>query len=106
MLRRPTELLKNSMPQRPKQSDANLRNVPSVDQILRTDAALALRESIGIKKLTAIARSVTTQIRTQLRKSQGNGDTADSLLAEAVRLMKENVEQESRTGIRNVINAT
>jgi L-seryl-tRNA(Ser) seleniumtransferase len=91
---------------RPKSSNSKLRNVPSVDQILRTDVALELRESVGIKKLTAIARSVTSEMRTRLRGTHGNGETPGVLLAEAVRLMKENVQQESRTGIRNVINAT
>src|SRR6185503_18172221 len=36
-------------------SISNLRHVPSVDQLLRTDEARRLRDSIGVRRLTAIA---------------------------------------------------
>lgn len=87
----------------------NLRHVPSVDQLLRTDAARELRDSIGIKRLTAIAREVTSELRSLLRsggKVPANGNAAELLLAEAVVRMRETARIESQTGIRRVINAT
>jgi len=87
----------------------NLRYVPSVDQLLRTEAARELRDSIGIKRLTAIAREVTSELRSLLRsggKVPANGNVAESLLAEAVMRMRETALVESQTGIRRVINAT
>lgn len=86
---------------------SNLRHVPSVDQLLRTDVARTLREAIGLKRVTAIARSVTTEIRSSIREnSLENNHSPEALLAEAVRRMEQTAQQESQTGIRKVINAT
>lgn len=89
---------------------SNLRHVPSVDQLLRTDAARELRDAIGIKRLTAIARSVTAELRSSIRSGRKeltrNGNTAESFLAEAVTRMQQTAQLESQTGIKRVINAT
>jgi L-seryl-tRNA(Ser) seleniumtransferase len=88
---------------------SNLRHVPSVDQLLRTDEARRLRDSLGIKRLTAIARSVTSELRLSIRAGRTvvtNGNAAESLLAEAVMRMRETAQLESQSGIRHVINAT
>ena len=88
---------------------SNLRHVPSVDQLLRTDEARRLRDSVGIKRLTAIAREVTSELRSSIRsgrKTLTNGNAAESLLAEAVTRMRETARIESETGITRVINAT
>ena len=90
-------------------STSNLRYVPSVDQLLRTDEARRLRDTIGIKRLTAIARSVTSELRSSIRSGRKvltNGNAAESLLAEAVTRMRDTAEIESQTGIQKVINAT
>ena len=90
-------------------STSNLRHVPSVDQLLRTDEARQLRETIGIKRLTAIARAVTSELRSSIRNGRTeleNGNAAESLLAEAVVRMRETARVESQTGIKRVINAT
>ena len=87
----------------------DLRYVPSVDQLLRTDEARELRDAIGIKRLTAIARSVTSELRSSIRNGRTvvtNGNAAESILAEAVVRMRETAQIESQTGIRRVINAT
>lgn len=89
--------------------NSNLRHVPSIDQLLRTDAARELRDAIGIKRVTAIARSVTSELRSAIRsgrKEFTTGIVAESLLAEAVVRMKETARNEGETGIRRVINAT
>lgn len=89
-------------------SNSNLRHVPSVDQLLRTDAASQLRATIGLKRLTAIARAVTSELRASIRSGRKdlNGNAAESLLAEAVARMQETARRESETGIKRVINAT
>ena len=93
-----------------KTAHANLRHVPSVDQLLRTDAARELRELVGIRRLTNIARAVTSEIRSLVRNQQEptatNGDYGESLLAEAVRRMEISARSEGKTGIGRVINAT
>jgi L-seryl-tRNA(Ser) seleniumtransferase len=88
----------------------SLRHVPSVDQLLRTEAARELRGLVGTKRLTNIARSVTAEIRSLIRNDQEflktNGNHAELLLAEAVKRMEASARRESQTGIRPVINAT
>jgi L-seryl-tRNA(Ser) seleniumtransferase len=44
-----------------------LRALPSVDALLRTPEARALRERVGAEHLTALARSVTEDLRAELR---------------------------------------
>lgn len=73
---------------------------------MRTDEARELRETIGIKRLTAIARAVTSELRSSIRGGRKNGSSAESLLAEAVTRMRETAKIESQTGIQRVINAT
>jgi L-seryl-tRNA(Ser) seleniumtransferase len=89
---------------------ATLRNVPSVDQLLRTDAARELRGVVGIRRLTNIARSVTAEIRSLVRNdpefSAAEGDGANRLLAEAVKRMEMTARRESQAGIKRVINAS
>jgi L-seryl-tRNA(Ser) seleniumtransferase len=87
-------------------SSSNLRHVPSVDQLLRTDEARQLCDSVGIKRVTAIARAVTSELRSSIRRGRTNGSSAESLLAEAVTRMRETAQIESQTGITRVINAT
>ena len=86
-----------------KTEQARLRDVPSVDQLLRTDAARELRELVGIRRLTNIARAVTAEIRSSIR---ANGDYVGSLLDEAVKRMQATARRESQAGIQPLINAT
>jgi len=88
--------------------DPRLRQVPSVDQLLRTETAVELRETIGIRRVTALARLVTTEIRVRIRgeEPKTNGLSAEGLLVEAAHRLKEAAESESRIGIKKVINAT
>src|SRR6267142_1005664 len=86
-----------------------LRMIPSVDQLLRTNEATALRESIGIQRLTAIERIVTAEIRSLVQSEQGrseDGYTATALLAQAVRRLEERCKADDLAGIRHVVNAT
>ena len=88
--------------------NSNLRHVPSVDQLLRTDAARELRELVGLRRLTNIARAVTAELRSILKRQPAapNGDSAETLLEEAVKRMKASALSEGQSGIRRVINAT
>src|SRR5215217_2184534 len=91
------------MSRQEKSKRATLRDVPSVDQLLRTDAARELRDLVGIGRLTNIARSVTAEIRSLI---QGDGDFTGSLLEEAVKRMEASARREGQSGIKPVINAT
>jgi L-seryl-tRNA(Ser) seleniumtransferase len=86
-----------------KTSNASLRDVPSVDQLLRTDAGRELRGLVGTRRLTNIARSVIAEVRSMVRDGSIPGD---GLLAEAVRRLEASARSESQAGVKNVINAT
>src|SRR4051794_26433068 len=83
----------------------NLRHVPSVDQLLRTETARELRERVGTRRATNIARSVIAEIRALVREGAAEV-TGNGLLVEAVRRMEATAERESQSGIKAVINAT
>ena len=96
------------MPQNKASGDPRLRLVPSVDQLLRTPTAVELRETLSAKKLTALARFVTAEIRSSVR----NGDSGtsayspESLLSRAEKRLSETATSETRNAIKKVINAT
>jgi len=83
----------------------NLRHLPSVDQLLRTDEARELRERVGTRRATNIARAAIAEIRALVREGAAEA-TGNGLLAEAIRRMKATAERESQAGIKAVINAT
>jgi L-seryl-tRNA(Ser) seleniumtransferase len=83
----------------------NLRHVPSVDQLLRTEAARELREQVGARRATNIARSVLAEIRALVRDGSAEA-TSNGLLAEAIQRMEATAQRESQAGIKAVINAT
>lgn len=86
---------------------SNLRALPSVDQLLRTAEAQSWRSKVGEQKLTAIARLVTDELRTEIQDGrQSNGLSRESLLAQAVEKLQTACEMESSGGLQKVINAT
>jgi L-seryl-tRNA(Ser) seleniumtransferase len=84
----------------------SLRAIPSVDQLLRSDAAVQLRSAVGTRRLTAIAREVTDQIRTQIESGALTGRSKEALLAEGIQLLQKAGEREAMRGFSRVINAT
>jgi L-seryl-tRNA(Ser) seleniumtransferase len=91
-----------------------LRALPSVDAVLRTPAALALRAAVGAEHLTELARTVTEEMRAAILEGrlstaaeQQNGDyTREGMLAEAARRLQRATEREAATGLRRVVNAS
>jgi L-seryl-tRNA(Ser) seleniumtransferase len=104
-----------------------LRALPSVDALLRTPEAEALRPALGAQRLTTLARSVTDELRAELRTGGAGGTRGDSetddgetggdggtagdgargaLLAEAARRLARAAEAERARGLRRVVNAT
>jgi L-seryl-tRNA(Ser) seleniumtransferase len=85
---------------------SSLRSLPSIDQLLRTPLAATLRDSLGLQHLTAIARKVTDEMRTELQTRGSNDHSKETLLEEAAKRLASMAERESQVGIRRVINAT
>jgi L-seryl-tRNA(Ser) seleniumtransferase len=90
--------------------DLTLRAIPSIDQLLRTEAVAELRCAVGMSRLTTIARAVTDEMRKQIQ-SQVSTEPAtehprDDLLDEAVRRIQSICDRDSLSVLRRVINAT
>jgi L-seryl-tRNA(Ser) seleniumtransferase len=85
---------------------SSLRNLPSIDQLLRTEAATELRRSVGINRLTAIARQVTEEMRSQIQMEGLAEQSRDGLMAEAVQRLRAIGMLETVSTVRRVINAT
>ena len=92
---------------KPVNAKTALRILPSVDQLLRTETAINLRKSLGVSRVTELARTVTDQMRNQiLAREMSNGDTRENLLRKAEQWLMAEGLRESKAGIRRVINAT
>jgi L-seryl-tRNA(Ser) seleniumtransferase len=101
----------------PDPTPTRLRLLPSIDALLRTPEALALRERTGAQRLTTLARAVTDELRAEMlaRASHygANDATAakddgarEALLAEAAQRLRLAVERDAGARLCRVINAT
>src|SRR6266566_490643 len=86
--------------------ELNLRVIPSVDQLLRTEGVAQLRSSVGIPRLTSIARAVTEEMRREIQLEGFSEETKDALLLEAARRIQSVCRREALSVLRRVINAT
>lgn len=88
-----------------------MKDLPSVDQLLRTKAAVALSNSTGRKHIVRLARAVTDKLRLALQNgafadNPAMPNTRESLLDEAVRRLEGAWRIERLSGLTRVINAT
>jgi L-seryl-tRNA(Ser) seleniumtransferase len=86
-----------------------LRLLPSVDDLLNTDAAVRVGEESGAKRLTQLARGVIEAVRAELRGSSPNGGreySREMLLAELQQRLADEWTAKKRTRLQRVINAT
>lgn len=89
-----------------------LRALPSVDQLLRTESALGLRNLVGARRITAIARAVTEELRAEIQtkeltpQSETGIFAKGALLLQAVQRLEHACARERQSGIRRVVNAT
>ncbi len=95
------------------QNQTSLRALPSVDALLRTETARSIRPHLGASRLSALARQITDEMRSEILASSSNKGTqpADngsraSLLREAEKRLAATHFDESMRGLRHVINAT
>jgi L-seryl-tRNA(Ser) seleniumtransferase len=96
----------NTMPNPAASKDLTLRAIPSVDQLLRTEAVAQLRSSVGTPRLTQIARKVTEEMRREIQSGGVRENTKDALLSEAVQRIDSLCRRDALSVLRRVINAT
>lgn len=82
--------------------NADLRQLPSVDDLLRTATGKDLVDSAGQKHATELARAAIGDLRDKVLAERVTGDLA----SQAESALMELAAAESRTGLRRVINAT
>jgi L-seryl-tRNA(Ser) seleniumtransferase len=80
--------------------------MPSVDQLIRADDLISLRQSLGVARLTNVARQVTAELRAELHSDGISGKTRDDLFTEAVQRIHLHCQRETLAMLRRVINAT
>jgi len=88
-----------------------LRILPSVDELLRSSDVQELRSTVGLQRLTSLARAITGELRLELQSGTAQGKqlndyTRQFLLKEAVRRLKDSCKADEATGFTRVINAT
>lgn len=100
------------MSQKPSMSNVKLRQLPSIDALLQSATANALRQVLGTEQLTSLARKVTDELRHEIltggfqsTDSSQNGTRATLLAAAEQRLVLAH-KSESATRLQCVINAT
>lgn len=90
--------------------DQTLRALPSVDQLLRTEAVAQLQSSVGMPRVTAIVRQIIDEMRRQIQSDglpAGLSDGAeDVFLNEAIQRIRSLCRQDALSVLRRVINAT
>ena len=83
-----------------------LQNLPSVDELIRTQTGSSLIKHAGQRRLADLARRVIESLRSELQTNDRSIPTSADLLAEAEKRLSLEAETEQRSGIRRVINAT
>ena len=94
-------------------SQSLLQDLPSVDELLRTETAHSIIQKAGAGHAAQLAREAIGNVRTLLQEELkssiddiGKDRTAESLKAAAENILANLWEAEQMTGIRRVINAT
>lgn len=90
-------------------STAQLRLLPSVDELLRDSQVARLRESFGTKRVTGVIRYVLADLRHEIRswsESSGSRISETNLLNEAITRITNLCLVDQQSGLQNLINAT
>ncbi len=86
----------------------NLRFLPSIDTLLRSDTARKLLPETGAKHLTILARSVIDELRCEIQENLKSAAefSRENLLTEAEHRLEHAWRSERNTSLQRVINAT
>ncbi len=82
-----------------------MRNLPSVDELLRSDAAREIAATVGERHCAEIARGAIDSLRQEIGKLEGER-SQESLFGEAQERLSAIWQSEQLTGTRRLINAT
>jgi len=89
-----------------KVSNSVLRNLPSVDELLRSEAARVVVASSGQRHAAAIVRQVIDELRQEISSTRGKARSKEELIAMGESRIENAQASESLVGTHRVINAT
>jgi L-seryl-tRNA(Ser) seleniumtransferase len=92
-----------------KQSDGRadvLRSLPSVDELISSDAAAELEKVVGRRRLTDLARETIQEMRAEIAGSSETAVSRETLHAELSERLTALVHKELNRETRRVVNAT
>jgi L-seryl-tRNA(Ser) seleniumtransferase len=89
-----------------KTTNSALRNLPSVDELLRSEAGRSIIESAGERHAAAIVRQVIDELRQEISITGARARSKEELLAFGERRSANAWASENLAGIHRVINAT
>lgn len=94
-----------------KVKSSKLRAIPSVDEVLRDQRILGLRQTFGTKRITGVARHVLAEIRDEVLTTKGDESdgidiNSEALLDSVVSRIGNLCRLDQASGLQNVINAT
>lgn len=86
--------------------NSNFRNLPSVDELLRSEVGLAIAAALGSRSTSELARDAVAQLRGEIVEGKAVGGGKAELSSRAAALMSERWKAYRASGTRRVINAT
>ena len=87
-------------------SNSVLRNLPSVDELLRSRIATEISEKAGARHTAALCRDAIEQMRSEINAPGGKENSKVNLVALAENRLEQAWQTERVSGINRVINAT
>lgn len=94
------------MPTSAKTSNEIFRNLPSVDEMLRSETAQNIAADVGERPATELCRKVIEQLREEIAKPSDKEYSKASLISLAESKLANQWQTESLSGVNRVINAT
>lgn len=86
--------------------NSNFRDLPSVDELLRSEAGLDIASASGGRSASELARDAVAQLRGEIADGKSFSRGKAELSLRALALMSERWKAERASGTRRVINAT
>jgi L-seryl-tRNA(Ser) seleniumtransferase len=88
------------------ETNRNFRDLPSVDELLRSEAGIAIAEAVGSSFAGELAREAVARLRGEIAAGSSLSGGKAELSSRAVALMSERLKADRASGTRRVINAT
>lgn len=88
------------------EKSTDLRQLPSVDEVLKLPAVQTVANEAGAKRSVELAREAIDAIREEIKENGNNGNSREELLSTAASLVEQLWRDERNVRLRKVTNAT